>query len=148
MFVMVLNYCYQIYVKKRLMDEFFDWFGSLFIQSKEAAMKNKLQQFWLEMFKMGNVRGFQHFSMYLRGKEEMGLTVNHAPEVCVSDKAFKKLFIRVWTVWCVRERKKIVNSWVLHSWMRTWVFVVFTDYGCMASGINVDLMVMVIITQQ
>lgn len=44
-------------------------------------MKKKLQQFLVEMFKMGTVRGFQHFSMYLRGKEEMGLTVYHEPQV-------------------------------------------------------------------
>ena len=50
-------------------------------QVKEAAMKKKLQQFLVEMFKMGTVRGFQHFSMYLRGKEEMGLTVYHEPQV-------------------------------------------------------------------
>ena len=44
-------------------------------------MKKKLQQFLLQMFKMGTVRGFQHFSMYLRGKEEMGVTVYHEPQV-------------------------------------------------------------------
>ena len=52
-----------------------------FFQDKEAAMKKKLQQFLLQMFKMGTVRGFQHFSMYLRGKEEMGVTVYHEPQV-------------------------------------------------------------------
>ncbi|KAK7090094.1 uncharacterized protein [Littorina saxatilis] len=50
-------------------------------EDKEAAMKKKLQHFLVEMFRMGTVRGFVHFSMYLRGKEEMGLTVYHEPQI-------------------------------------------------------------------
>jgi hypothetical protein len=56
-------------------------FAFLEFQAKEAAIKKKLQQFLLEMFRMGTVRGFRHFSMYLRGKEEMGLTVYHEPQI-------------------------------------------------------------------
>lgn len=44
-------------------------------------MKKKLQLFLLEMFRIGTVRGFLHFSMYLRGKEELGLTVYHEPQI-------------------------------------------------------------------
>ncbi|KAK7499220.1 hypothetical protein BaRGS_00009480 [Batillaria attramentaria] len=50
-------------------------------EEKEAALKKRLQQFLIEMFKMGTVRGFQHFSMYLRGKEELGVTVYHEPQM-------------------------------------------------------------------
>ncbi|XP_076453665.1 uncharacterized protein LOC143288888 [Babylonia areolata] len=50
-------------------------------EAKEAAMKEKLDCYLVEAFKMGTLRGFQHFYMYLRGKEEMTLTVYHEPQI-------------------------------------------------------------------
>ncbi|KAL8625519.1 hypothetical protein ACOMHN_014608 [Nucella lapillus] len=50
-------------------------------EAKEAAMKEKLDRYLAETFKMGTLQGFQHFHMYLRGKEEMTVTVYHEPQM-------------------------------------------------------------------
>ncbi|CAL1529999.1 unnamed protein product [Lymnaea stagnalis] len=45
--------------------------------NKEAAQKKKLQKFLREMVNFGTLRGFKHFSCYVRGKEELLITVNN-----------------------------------------------------------------------
>lgn len=48
--------------------------------SQEAHLKKKLQCFLQEMLKMGTVKGFKHFATYLRGKEEMVISVVNEPQ--------------------------------------------------------------------
>ena len=48
-------------------------------------LKKKLQGFLSEMLKMGTVKGFKYFAMYMRGREEMVLSVLNQPQVRVSD---------------------------------------------------------------
>ena len=50
-------------------------------QSQEALLKKKLQMFLSEMLKMGTVKGFKYFAMYMRGREEMVLSVVNQPQV-------------------------------------------------------------------
>ena len=39
--------------------------------------------FLSEMLKMGTVKGFKYFAMYMRGREEMVLSVVNQPQVCL-----------------------------------------------------------------
>lgn len=47
--------------------------------NQEAMLKKKLQGFLSEMLKMGTVKGFKYFAMYMRGREEMVLSVLNQP---------------------------------------------------------------------
>lgn len=47
--------------------------------SQEALLKKKLQGFLSEMLKMGTVKGFKYFAMYMRGREEMVISVLNHP---------------------------------------------------------------------
>lgn len=52
------------------------------VSSHEAQLKKKLQAFLSEMLKLGTVKGFKYFAMYMRGREEMVLSVlNHPTSV-------------------------------------------------------------------
>ena len=53
----------------------------VFFQSQEALLKKKLQGFLSEMLRMGTVKGFKYFAMYMRGREEMVLSVLNQPLV-------------------------------------------------------------------
>ncbi len=53
----------------------------VFIQVQEAQLKKKLQGFLAEMLRLGTVKGFKYFAMYLRGREEMILSVVNQPQV-------------------------------------------------------------------
>ena len=53
----------------------------LFFQNQEALLKKKLQSFLAEMLRMGTVKGFKYFAMYMRGREEMVLSVLNQPLV-------------------------------------------------------------------
>ena len=53
----------------------------VFLQSQEALLKKKLQGFLSEMLRMGTVKGFKYFAMYMRGREEMVLSVLNQPLV-------------------------------------------------------------------
>jgi hypothetical protein len=44
-------------------------------------LKKKLQAFLSEMLKLGTVKGFKYFAMYMRGREEMVLSVLNHPQV-------------------------------------------------------------------
>ncbi|XP_060573330.1 uncharacterized protein LOC132731212 [Ruditapes philippinarum] len=48
--------------------------------SQEAMLKKKLQAFLSEMLKLGTVKGFKYFAMYMRGREEMVLSVLNHPQ--------------------------------------------------------------------
>ncbi|XP_072034055.1 uncharacterized protein [Amphiura filiformis] len=48
-------------------------------EDRERAAKKKLQNFLTEMLRVGCVRGFKYFSMYMRGREEMICTVLNEP---------------------------------------------------------------------
>lgn len=48
--------------------------------SQEAMLKKKLQAFLTEMLKFGTVKGFKYFAMYMRGREEMVLSVLNHPQ--------------------------------------------------------------------
>lgn len=48
--------------------------------SQEALLKKKLQGFLSEMLKMGTVKGFKYFAMYMRGREELVLSVLNQPQ--------------------------------------------------------------------
>ncbi|KAH3807257.1 uncharacterized protein LOC127833664 [Dreissena polymorpha] len=50
----------------------------------ETLMKKKLQSFLCEMLKFGTVKGFKHFAMYMRGREEMVLSVVNTPQMLSS----------------------------------------------------------------
>ena len=52
-----------------------------FFQNQEALLKKKLQSFLAEMLRMGTVKGFKYFAMYMRGREEMVLSVLNQPLV-------------------------------------------------------------------
>ena len=58
-------------------------FSVVVFQSQEAQLKKKLQMFLSEMLKMGTVKGFKYFAMYMRGREEMVLSVVNQPQVCL-----------------------------------------------------------------
>ncbi|KAK0061107.1 hypothetical protein Bpfe_009635 [Biomphalaria pfeifferi] len=47
------------------------------ISQHEALVKKKLQRFLWELANFGSVRGFKHFSCYLRGKEELLVSVKN-----------------------------------------------------------------------
>ncbi|WAR27876.1 hypothetical protein MAR_013580, partial [Mya arenaria] len=51
---------------------------------EEASLKKKLQGFLTEMLKLGTVKGFKHFAMYMRGREEMVLSVVNTPQALSS----------------------------------------------------------------
>ena len=57
------------------------FFSYVYFQSQEALLKKKLQVFLTEMLKMGTVKGFKYFAMYMRGREEMVLSVVNQPQV-------------------------------------------------------------------
>ncbi|GFO09779.1 60 kda ss-a/ro ribonucleoprotein-like [Plakobranchus ocellatus] len=46
-------------------------------KAQEAALKKKLQVFLSDLQHMGTVAGFRHFTSYVRGREEIVLTVNN-----------------------------------------------------------------------
>lgn len=48
--------------------------------NQEAYLKKKLQCFLQEMLKTGTVKGFKHFATYLRGKEEMVISIVNEPK--------------------------------------------------------------------
>ena len=48
---------------------------------KEDAYKRTLKAFLTEMLKMGSVKGFKYFAMYMRGREELILSVVNEPMV-------------------------------------------------------------------
>lgn len=47
---------------------------------QESYLKKKLQNFLSEMLKMGSVKGFKHFATYLRGREEMVISIVNQPQ--------------------------------------------------------------------
>ncbi|KAK3604656.1 hypothetical protein CHS0354_007199 [Potamilus streckersoni] len=49
--------------------------------TQESVMKKKLQSFLSEMLKMATVKGFRYFVMYIRGKEEIVLSVVNEQQV-------------------------------------------------------------------
>ncbi|CAG2195160.1 unnamed protein product [Mytilus edulis] len=48
--------------------------------SQEAHLKKKLQCFLQELLRMGTVKGFKHLATYLRGKEEMVISIVNEPQ--------------------------------------------------------------------
>eukprot|EP00057_Strongylocentrotus_purpuratus_P010980 XP_011665454.1 PREDICTED: uncharacterized protein LOC584416 isoform X2 [Strongylocentrotus purpuratus] len=44
-------------------------------EERERATKKKLQHFLMQMLKMGCVKGFKYFDIYMRGREEMICTI-------------------------------------------------------------------------
>lgn len=49
--------------------------------SQEAFLKKRLQGFLGEMLKMGSVKGFKHFATYMRGREEMVISIVNEPQI-------------------------------------------------------------------
>jgi len=56
-------------------------FHNVLSQPQEAKLKKKLQGFLTEMLRLGTVKGFKYFAMYMRGREEMILSVVNYPQV-------------------------------------------------------------------
>jgi hypothetical protein len=44
-------------------------------------LKKRLQAFLAEMLKFGTMKGFKNFAMYLRGREELVISVLNQPKV-------------------------------------------------------------------
>ena len=51
------------------------------LQQEERNLKIKLKMFVLELARSGTVKGFRFFAMYLRGKEELIVSVLNEPMV-------------------------------------------------------------------
>ena len=49
----------------------------------EERVKICFASFIQEMLKMGTVKGFKYFAMYMRGKEELVFTVQNEPLVSI-----------------------------------------------------------------
>ncbi|XP_041347504.1 uncharacterized protein LOC121367412 [Gigantopelta aegis] len=47
---------------------------------QEAILKKKLQSFLSEMLKLGTVKGFRYFATYMRGREEMVISILNSPQ--------------------------------------------------------------------
>ncbi|XP_071084899.1 uncharacterized protein [Haliotis cracherodii] len=48
--------------------------------SEETHLKKRLQVFLAEMLKLGTVKGFKYFASYMRGREEMVISVVNEPQ--------------------------------------------------------------------
>ncbi|XP_033760070.1 uncharacterized protein LOC117342167 [Pecten maximus] len=48
--------------------------------SQEVYLKKRLQGFLGEMLKMGTLKGFKHFATYMRGREEMVISIVNEPQ--------------------------------------------------------------------
>ena len=51
-------------------------------QRQESILKKRLQAFLAELLKFGTIKGFKNFAMYLRGREELVISVLNEPKVC------------------------------------------------------------------
>jgi hypothetical protein len=48
-------------------------------QDKEEILKKKLKSFLSDVLRVGTVKGFRHFAMYLRGREELIISIVNEP---------------------------------------------------------------------
>ena len=54
---------------------------NILLQEEEKNLKIKFKMFVLELARSGTVKGFHFFAMYLRGKEELIVSVLNEPMV-------------------------------------------------------------------
>lgn len=57
------------------------YFVFFYHQKQESILKKRLQVFLTELLKFGTIKGFKNFAMYLRGREELVISVLNEPKV-------------------------------------------------------------------